>query len=104
MNNLPLYLIYNILEYTGKFKIKNAAPVSIIPKDDIRYGMLEKISKIKCNSKTYSYVVFDDIFLSDNFYISFRIDNYEYHGNYNLYFSKFKYKNDLCLEYIVYSL
>jgi hypothetical protein len=104
MNKIPIYVIYNILEYTDNFKIRNALPVSIIPKNDYRYDLLEKIHKIRIRTNTYSCVLFDDKILGENFYISYRIDNYNYNGNYNLYFSKLKYKNNICLEYVVYSL
>ena len=104
MNKIPIYLVYNILEYTDNFKIRNALPVSIIPKNDYRYELLEKIHKIGIKTDRYSCVLFDDKILYDDLYISYRIDNYGYSGTYNLYFSKLKYKNNICLEYTVYSL
>ena len=42
---LPKEIIYNILTYTGKFKIRNGYLSSIVSKDDPRYNMLQNIPK-----------------------------------------------------------
>ena len=103
MKNLPIDVIYKILEYTGKFKIKDGVAVSIIAKDDKRYKLLEDISKIKRESEIYSYVLFKKKVVSENIYILYNLCSYNYNKRVNIYFSKHKYKNDKYEEYIVYS-
>lgn len=42
---LPKEIVYNILTYTGKFKIRNGKLMSIISKEDLRYTIFQNIPK-----------------------------------------------------------
>jgi hypothetical protein len=55
--NFPSEIIYTILIYTGKFKLRNGKLYSIIPKNDIRYNILQYIPKpLTFSSNSFIYL------------------------------------------------
>jgi hypothetical protein len=100
MNLLPMDIVNHILSYDNRFKIRKGTPVSIIPKDDLRYSMLKKFTRgsgkneriklfrgtIRCS---YEYNFTDNLYDiqgcnreynrvdNDNLYVEIDITNYK---------------------------